>query len=152
MKHSRTPRQIFGLALATAVIASGVVGCSTGEPEQVTEDVYCATEDGTIIDEKYCDDGYSGSGGGFIWIGGFGGGYGPGYRLPANQRTGPPIRYNDSAARTQAGLPAKGRVTGTGGMGGKVTRPSSKGGGFGGGTRAGSGSGGGSGTAKGSGG
>ena len=71
-------------------------------------------------------------------VGGFGGGWGPGYRLPAGQRTAS-MPYNDTAARQRAGLPATGRVTGSGGLGGKVTKTrASKGGGFGGSSRGGS--------------
>jgi hypothetical protein len=138
--RSRIPRSV-GVGLATAFLASGAVTACSSEPETYTEDVYCATEDGTVIDEKYCDDRSTGGfGGGFIWIGGFGGGFGPGYRLPVGQRTAS-MPYNDSAARVRAGLPATGRVTGTGGLGGKVTKTTtSKGGGFGGSSRGGSGS------------
>lgn len=138
VSRSRVPRSL-GVGLATAFLASGVVTACASEPETYTEDVYCATEDGTVIDEKYCDDERSGGfGGGFIWIGGFGGGWGPGYRLPAGQRTAS-MPYNDAAARQRAGLPATGRVTGSGGLGGKVTKTrASKGGGFGGSAKGGS--------------
>ncbi len=138
VSRSRVPRSL-GVGLATAFLASGVVTACASEQETYTEDVYCATEDGTVIDEKYCDDERSGGfGGGFIWIGGFGGGWGPGYRLPAGQRTAS-MPYNDAAARQRAGLPATGRVTGSGGLGGKVTKTrASKGGGFGGSAKGGS--------------
>ncbi len=140
VSRSRVPRSV-GVGLATAFLASGVLTACSSEPETYTEDVYCATEDGTVIDEKYCDDPSTGGfGGGFIWIGAFGGGFGPGYRLPAGQRSAS-MPYNDTAARQRAGLPATGRVTGSGGLGGKVTKTrTSKGGGFGGSSRGGSGS------------
>ena len=126
--RSRVPR-LVGVGLASAFLASGVVTACASEQETYTEDVYCATEDGTIIDEKYCDDERSG---------GFGGGWGPGYRLPVGQRTAS-MPYNDAAARQRAGLPATGRVTGSGGLGGKVTKTrASKGGGFGGSSKGGS--------------
>ena len=133
--RSRIPRSV-GVGLATAFVASGVLtACSSGQETQ-TEDVYCAKEDGTVIDEKYCDDDDSNGFGGFIWIGSFGGGWGPGYRLTGGQH----FPYNDRSARVRAGLPATGKVTGAGGLGGKVTRPgSSKGGGFGGSSSGGSG-------------
>ena len=136
--RSRVPRSV-GVGLATAFLASGVLTACASEQETYTEDVYCATEDGTIIDEKYCDDERAGGfGGGFIWIGAFGGGRGPGYRLPAGQRTAS-MPYNDTTARQRAGLPATGRVTGSGGLGGKVQKTrASKGGGFGGSSRGGS--------------
>jgi hypothetical protein len=140
MTRSQVPR-IAGLALATAIAASSLVACGD---DKVTEDVYCADKDGHVIDEKYCDDDYHGSGGGFIWIGSFGSNHGYGYPLPVGQRTSM-VPYNDPVARTKAGLPATGKVTGSGGLGGRVTRSSStsrggtgskagtsKGGGFGG--------------------
>ena len=137
--RSRIPRSV-GISLATAFLASGVVTACGSEQETYTEDVYCATEDGEVIDEKYCDDDDSNGFGGFIWIGGFGGGWGPGYRLPVAQRTSS-MRYNDAAARERAGLPRTGKVTGSGGLGGKVTKTrTTKGGGFGGSSRGGSGS------------
>lgn len=137
VSRSRVPRSV-GVGLATAFLASGVLTACSSEPETYTEDVYCATEDGTVIDEKYCDDERAGGfGGGFIWIGAFGGGRGLGSRLSGGQH----FAYNDSGARVRAGLPATGRVTGSGGLGGKVTKTrTSKGGGFGGSSRGGSGS------------
>ena len=97
--------------------------------------MYCATEDGEVIDEKYCDDDNNNGIGGFIWIGSFGGGWGPGYRLSGGQH----FPYNDAAARERAGLPRTGKVTGPGGLGGKVTKTrTTKGGGFGGSSRGGS--------------
>ena len=132
--RSRVPRSV-GVGLATAFLASGVVTACGSEQETYTEDVYCATEDGTVIDEKYCDDDDRSFGGGFIWIGGFGAGRGIGSQLSGGQR----FPYNDTAARQRAGLPATGRVTGSGGLGGKVTKTrTTKGGGFGGSSRAGS--------------
>ncbi len=138
VSRSRVPRSV-GVGLATAFLASGVLSsCASAEPETTTEDVYCATEDGTIIDESNCDDTRAGGfGGGFIWIGAFGGGRGLGSRLSGGQH----FAYNDTAARQRVGLPATGRVTGSGGLGGKVTKTStSKGGGFGGSSQGGSGS------------
>lgn len=136
--HSRPPR-VRAIGLATALSAAGflLTACGGDETrtERVEEDVYCTTEDGTVVDPDYCDENENdGHSGGFIWIGSFGGGHSPGYRLPVEQRTNS-MRYNDSAARTKAGLPARGKF-GTGGFGGKVTTTkttTSKGGGFGGG-------------------
>ncbi len=134
--RSRVPRSV-GVGLATAFLASGVVSACGTQQETYTEDVYCATEDGEVIDEKYCDDDSRSFGGGFIWIGGFGGGLRPGQRLSGGQH----FPYNDGAARARAGLPRTGTVTGSGGLGGKVTKTrTTKGGGFGGSSRGGSGS------------
>jgi hypothetical protein len=135
-RRSRVPRSL-GVGLATAFLASGVVSACGSPSETTTEDVYCANENGEVIDEKYCDDDRGNGFGGFIWIGSFGAGRGLGYRLSGGQH----FPYNDTAARERAGLPRTGNVTGSGGLGGKVTRPgSSKGGGFGGSSRGGSGS------------
>lgn len=135
VSRSRIPRSL-GVGLATAFLASGVVSACGTDQETYTEDVYCATEDGTVIDEKYCDDNNGNGIGGFIWIGGFGGGWGPGYRLNGGQH----FPYNDGAARERAGLPRTGPVTGPGGLGGKVTKTrTTKGGGFGGSSSGGSG-------------
>ena len=138
MTRSRIPRSV-GVSLATAFLASGVVtACSSPATETYTEDVYCANEEGEIIDERYCDDDDRSFVGGFIWIGGFGRGLPLGYRLSGGQH----FPYNDAAARERAGLPRTGKVTGPGGLGGTVTKTragTSKGGGFGG-SRAGSGS------------
>lgn len=148
---SRVPR-LSALALSTALAASGILSaCSSTTDEPVTEDVYCADANGKVIDESRCDDnngGNGGFGGGFIWIGGFGLGRGLGYQLPVNQRTSL-VPYNDPVARQNAGLPATGRVTGSGGLGGTVTRPRSAAGTSGSGTKAGSSKGGGFGGSQG---
>lgn len=124
---SRAP-QLGGLALATALAVSGLAGCAE-DTQTVTEDVYCATADGTIVDPDLCDrDGDSGSY--FIWIGSYGGSHHrPGHRLSG----GSSFRYNDQAKRKSYGLPATGRPMGTGGVGGKITRTTTtKGGSYGG--------------------
>lgn len=143
---SRVPR-LTALALSTALAASGILTACSAQDEQVTEDVYCADANGKVIDESYCDDGYRGPGFGFIWIGAFGLGRGLGYQLPVNQRTSV-VPYNDPVARERAGLPRTGRVTGSGGLGGSVTRSRSASGGSDG-TRAGSSKGGGFGGSQG---
>jgi hypothetical protein len=154
MAKSRMPR-VVNLGLGLALAASGVLStasCSEEPDRQVVEDVYCTDGNGKVLPEDYCDDNDNdGHGGGFIWIGGFGGGHSPGYQLPLNQRTHDPIRYNDRTGRERAGLPGRGKVAGPGGLGGKVTTTksgsgsssgskagSSKGGGFGGGHAGGS--------------
>jgi hypothetical protein len=94
-------------ALATA--ATGfMAGCGAGGggDEQVA---YCTDENGDIVDDKYCDDGYHGGGLFFLYLGGFGRGLPIGSRLPAG---GTRIDPRDSAARSRAGLPSTGKVTG----------------------------------------
>ena len=147
MPTSRVPR-LSALALSTALAASGILSaCSSGD-DRVNEDVYCADANGQVVDESRCDDGYRGGFPGFIWIGGFGGGRGLGYQLPVSQRTSM-VPYNDPVARRAAGLPATGRVTGSGGLGGTVTRPRAGSGAPGSGTKAGSSKGGGFGGSQG---
>ena len=122
MKMSRAPRTLAAFSLGLALASGPLAACGTPDPnEPVTEDVYCADENGKVIPESYCDDDYRGPGGGFIWIGGFGSGRAPGYVLPRD-RMSDRVPYNDPVARQKAGLPAKGRVTGSGGLGGTVTR------------------------------
>lgn len=125
---SRTPR-LTSIALGTALAAGGLTACGA-ETTTVQEDVYCATADGVIVDEDYCDD-RDGGGGYFIYYGAFGGGHTPGHRLPANS---PRIPYGDQAKRAELGLPKTGKVTGSNGFGTTINRTVSKGGGFGGGT------------------
>ncbi|RBY86924.1 hypothetical protein [Blastococcus sp. TF02A-26] len=101
-------------ALTTTVLATAatgfLAGCGTedDEDEQVA---YCTNEDGEIVDDDYCDDGYSGGGGGlfFLYVGAFGRGLSPGTVLPSG---GTRIDPRDSTARRNAGLPASGKVTG----------------------------------------
>ncbi|MGY1631771.1 hypothetical protein ACI784_08715 [Geodermatophilus sp. SYSU D01186] len=110
-------------ALTTTVLATAatgfLAGCGTDEDEQ-EQVAYCTNEDGEIVDDDYCDDGYRGPGAGlfFLYLGGFRPGLPVGTVLPAG---GTRIHPADSAARQRAGLPASGKVTGgtrvTGGLG-----------------------------------
>jgi hypothetical protein len=94
--------------------AGGVAACDSGNDTQ-DEGFYCADENGTVVDEDYCDDdGNNGGGVGvvplfFIW---HSSSYRPGYpvgtRLPAG---GSKFAYNDRAARSSFGLPTTGRIT-----------------------------------------
>jgi hypothetical protein len=127
--RSRAPR-LAGIALASALTFPALAACGATE-ETVTEDVYCATEDGTIVDEDYCDTDGDGSYNGssvFIWHGSYGSGLQPGHRLSGGSH----FPYNDSSRRSSIGLPRTGKV-GSGGLGTTVTRTVTKGGGFGGG-------------------
>jgi hypothetical protein len=99
-------------ALTTTVLATAATGFMAGcgadgeEDEQVA---YCTDENGEIVDDEYCDDGYSGGGLFFLYLGGFRSGLPVGSRLPSG---GTRIDPRDSAARQAAGLPGTGKVTG----------------------------------------
>jgi hypothetical protein len=110
-------------ALTTTVLATAatgyLAGCSVGggDDDQVA---YCTDEDGKIVDDKYCDDGYHGPGAGlfFLYLGGFRSGLPLGTVLP---RGGTRINPTDTTARSRAGLPSTGKVSGgqrvSGGLG-----------------------------------
>ena len=126
-------------ALTTTVLATAATGflaaCGTDEDEQEQEQVaYCTNEDGEIVDDDYCDDGYRGPGAGFffLYLGGFRSGLPVGTVLP---RGGTRINPTDTAARQRAGLPSTGKVTGgtrvTGGIGSGVGGRSGTGSGVG---------------------
>lgn len=100
-------------ALTTTVLATAATGflaaCGTDEEEQ-EQVAYCTNEDGEIVDDSYCDDGYRGGGGlFFLYLGGFGRGLPLGTVLPGG---GTRIDPRDTTARRNAGLPATGKVTG----------------------------------------
>ena len=111
-------------ALTTTVLATAATGFMAGcgadgeEDEQVA---YCTDENGEIVDDDYCDDGYSGGGLFFLYMGGFRTGLPVGSRLPSG---GTRIDPRDSSARQAAGLPGSGKVTGgtrvSGGIGSGV--------------------------------
>ena len=109
-------------ALTTTVLTTAatgfMAGCGVGGDEDQV--AYCTDQDGKIVDDKYCDDGYHGPGAGFffLYLGGFGRGLPVGSVLPAG---GTRISPTDAAARRSAGLPSTGKVTGgtrvSGGLG-----------------------------------
>ena len=99
-------------ALTTTVLTTAatgfLAGCGVGgEEEQVA---YCTDEDGKIVDDEFCDDGYNGPGAGFffLYLGGFRSGLPLGTVLP---RGGTRIDPRDTTARQRAGLPGTGRVS-----------------------------------------
>ena len=99
-------------ALTTTVLATAatgyLAGCSVGgEDDQVA---YCTDEDGKVVDDEFCDDGYNGPGAGFffLYLGGFRPGLPVGTVLP---RGGTRINPTDTAARQRAGLPSTGKVS-----------------------------------------
>ncbi len=107
-------------ALTTTVLATAatgfMAGCGVGEDEEQV--AYCTNEDGEIVDDDYCDDGYNGGGLFFLYVGGFRSGLPVGSRLPSG---GTRIDPRDTQARQRAGLPATGKVSGgtrvSGGLG-----------------------------------
>jgi hypothetical protein len=101
-------------ALTTTVLTTAatgfMAGCGVGGDEDEEQVAYCTDENGEIVDEDYCDDGYRGPGAGFffLYLGGFGRGLPVGTVLP---RGGTRISPTDTAARQRAGLPASGKVS-----------------------------------------
>ena len=108
-------------ALTTTVLTTAatgyLAGCSIGGDDQVA---YCTDENGEIVDDDYCDDDYHGPGAGlfFLYLGGFRTGLPVGTVLP---RGGTRINPTDTVARSRAGLPSTGKVSGgqriSGGLG-----------------------------------
>ena len=99
-------------ALTTTVLTTAatgfLAGCGVGgEEEQVA---YCTDEDGKIVDDEFCDDGYNGPGAGFffLYLGGFRSGLPVGTVLPSG---GTRINPTDTTARRNAGLPSTGKVS-----------------------------------------
>ena len=99
-------------ALTTTVLATAatgfLAGCGTDDDEQ-EQVAYCTDEDGEIVDDDFCDDGYRGGGLFFLYLGGFGRGLPVGTVLP---RGGTRINPTDTTARQRAGLPSSGKVAG----------------------------------------
>jgi hypothetical protein len=98
------------------LLASGGVAACDSSNDTQNEGFYCADENGTVVDEDYCDDDDNNNNGGgvgllplfFIWHSvGYGAGYPVGYRLPPG---GSRFAYNDRAARSSFGLPSTGRI------------------------------------------
>jgi hypothetical protein len=119
MAVSNRVRAAFTTSVLTTAATGFMAGCgSDGSGDQVA---YCTDKDGNIVDDSYCDDGYNGPGLFFLYLGGFGRGLPIGTRLPTG---GTRIDPRDSAARSRAGLPSTGKVTGgtrvSGGIGSGV--------------------------------
>src|SRR3954454_10029155 len=123
-------------ALTTTVLTTAatgfLAGCGVGGDEDQV--AYCTDQDGKIVDDDYCDDGYRGPGAGlfFLYLGGFRPGLPVGTVLP---RGGTRISPTDTAARQRAGLPSTGKVSAgtrvTGGIGSGVGGRSGTGSGVG---------------------
>src|SRR6476619_1209768 len=94
-------------ALTTTVLTTAaggfLAGCGTCQDQRA----YCTDENGKIVDDKYCDDGYHGGGLFFLYLGGFGPRLPIGTVLPSG---GTRIKPGDASARERAGLPSTGRV------------------------------------------
>ena len=98
-------------AVTTTVLATAatgfMAGCAVGEDDEQV--AYCTDENGEIVDDDFCDDGYNGGGLFFLYLGAFRSGLPLGSRLPSG---GTRIDPRDTQARQRAGLPASGKVTG----------------------------------------
>lgn len=99
-------------ALTTTVLTTAatgfMAGCGVGGDEDQV--AYCTDEDGKVVDDEFCDDGYNGPGAGFffLYLGAFRPGLPVGTVLP---RGGTRINPTDTAARQRAGLPSTGKVS-----------------------------------------
>jgi hypothetical protein len=99
-------------ALTTTVLTTAatgfMAGCGVGGDEDQV--AYCTDEDGKVVDDEFCDDGYNGPGAGFffLYLGGFRSGLPVGTVLPSG---GQRINPTDTAARQRAGLPSTGKVS-----------------------------------------
>ncbi len=114
MKRRMTSRSVSLTSTFLLLAAGGVAACDNDDTQD--EAFYCADENGTVVDEDYCDDDNDRAGGGvgivplfFIWhSSSYRPGYAVGTKLPAG---GSRFAYNDRAARQRFGLPASGRIS-----------------------------------------
>ena len=132
---STTSRNVVAPAFVVLAATAFLGGCSTSEPDDV---VYCVDVNNKIVDEDLCDDSSGTTSNGVFWymMGRYNSGLQPGTQLNPAQSTAR-FRSTDTAARTQAGVPATGKIA-TGKSSGFGTG-SGKSGGFGGGSKGGSG-------------
>ncbi len=113
MKRRMTSRSVSLTSTFLLLAAGGVAACDNDDTQD--EAFYCADENGTVVDEDYCDDDNDRGGGVgfvplfFIWhSSSYRPGYAVGTKLPAG---GNRFAYNDRAARQSFGLPASGRIS-----------------------------------------
>ncbi len=108
MSVSNRVRAALTTTVLTTAATGFMAGCGVGGNEDQV--AYCTDEDGKIVDDEYCDDGYHGPGAGFffLYLGGFGRGLPVGTVLP---RGGTRISPTDTTARRNAGLPSSGKVS-----------------------------------------
>jgi hypothetical protein len=101
-------------ALTTTVLTTAatgfMAGCAVGGGDEEEQVAYCTDENGEIVDDEYCDDGYNGPGAGFffLYLGAFRSGLPVGTVLPSG---GTRINPTDTTARRNAGLPSTGKVS-----------------------------------------
>ena len=101
-------RVVLG-AVFLGLAAGGTAACDSQQEEDHT--FYCVDQNDTIVDEDECDDRRGVGVGGLFFLAHsarYAKGLRPGTKLPAG---GQKFAYNDTAARTQWGLPANGPVT-----------------------------------------
>ncbi|GAA4417809.1 hypothetical protein ACFQV2_39540 [Actinokineospora soli] len=72
-RRKKRKRILIGTGVTVGVVALVAVIYAASQPDEVT--AHCVTEEGVIVDDDYCDDGYARShggysSGGFIFIGG----------------------------------------------------------------------------------
>ena len=108
MSVSNRVRAALTTTVLTTAATGFMAGCGVGGDEDQV--AYCTDEDGKVVDDQYCDDGYHGPGAGFffLYLGGFGRGLPVGTVLP---RGGTRISPTDTTARRNAGLPSAGKVS-----------------------------------------
>jgi hypothetical protein len=111
------------LAVASLAASAGLTAaCGNGDEERV----YCADENGVVVDDDNCDDDRVGRVPYFLWVGPFARRLRPGAKLSGGQRFAP----SDTAARSRLGLSTSGPVTnGTAISGGFGSGKSGSGGG-----------------------
>ena len=111
MTRRMTSRSVALTSTFLLLAAGGVAACDNDTQDEA---FYCADENGTVVDEDYCDDNHGGGGVGilplfFIWhSSSYRPGYAVGSKLPPG---GSRFAYNDRAARQRFGLPSSGRIS-----------------------------------------
>ena len=108
MAVSNRVRAALTTTVRTTAATGFMAGCGVGGDEDQV--AYCTDEDGKVVDDEFCDDGYNGPGAGFffLYLGAFRPGLPVGTVLP---RGGTRINATDTAARQRAGLPGTGKVS-----------------------------------------
>ncbi len=111
MLSNRIKSTFTTTVLVTA--ASGFLSACGEDYEEVeANEVLCVTEDGTVVDDDYCDDDEDYHSGGVFILGNFGGTtYRTGDRVSSSHMASvAKVNPRDPVARSRAGLPSTGRV------------------------------------------